>query len=250
MCTPVPPTGHWHDDYERGRPSWPVEVVDVGGSPPTATVLELGAGTGKLTELLVGKFDRVIAVEPDEGMRALLTARAPAAEVLPGGAEDIPTTDASVDAVFVAEAFHLFDGERAVAEIARVLEPHGLLVLLWNIPAGPTRPSIAAAEQVLLDRAPPDLAYDPVDLNTRRYASGEWRAPFEDAPFDDFQEARFANPQTIDRDGLVAFFESMGWVGHLPDFERLALLERVRSLLDDTEYRRSWETHVHWTRLA
>jgi SAM-dependent methyltransferase len=250
MCTPVPPTGHWHEDYERGRPGWPIEVLDVGGLPATATVLELGAGTGKLTRLLVGRFDRVIAVEPDAGMRALLSPRAHGAEVLAGAAEEIPMADASVDAVFVAEAFHTFDGERAVVEIARVLKPHGLLVLMWNIPAGPTRPSLAAAEQLLLDRAPADLAHDPVDLNTRRYSSGEWRAPFADAPFDEFQEARVANPQTIDREGVLAFFESMGWVGHLPDSERLPLLERVRSLLDAPEYHRSWETHVYWTRLA
>lgn len=250
MSTPVPPTGHWHDDYERGRPGWPIEVLDVGDLPGTATVLELGAGTGKLTGLLLDRFDRVIAVEPDEGMRALLSPRASGAEVLAGAAEGIPMADASADAVFVAEAFHTFDGERAVAEIARVLKPQGLLVLMWNIPAGPSRPSIAAAEQLLLDRAPAGLAYDPVDLNPRRYSSGAWRAPFTDSPFDEFQEARVANPQSIDQEGVVAFFESMGWVGHLPDSVRLPLLDRVRSLLDASEYRRSWETHVHWTRLT
>lgn len=213
-------------------------------------MLELGPGTGKLTQLLVGRFDRVIVVEPDEGMRALLSPRAPGAEVLAGAAEDVPVAGASVDAVFVAEAFHAFDGERAVVEIARALKPQGLLVLMWNLPGGPTRPSIAAAEQLLLDRAPADLIYDPVDLNTRRYSSGEWRAPFTDSPFDEFQEARVPNPQKTDREGLMAFFESMGWVGHLPESERLPLLARVRSLLDAPEYHRSWETHVYWTRRA
>jgi SAM-dependent methyltransferase len=227
-----------------------MEVLDLGRVTASATVLDLGAGTGKLTRLLVGRFDRVIAVEPDEEMRALLSSHAPGAEVLAGAAEEIPLADGSVDAVFVAEAFHAFDGERAVTEIARVLKPQGLLTLLWNIPAGPTRPSIAAAERLLLDRAPAELAYDPVDLNTRRYSSGEWRASFVDSPFDEFQEVRIANPQRIDGDGLVAFFESMGWVGHLPESERLALLGRVRSLLDAAEYHRSWETRAYWTRLA
>src|SRR5687767_8528508 len=114
MCTPVPPTGHWHEDYERGRPGWPLEVLDVGDVPATATVLELGAGTGKLTRLLIGRFGRVIALEPDEAMRALLARLAPGAKLVAGVAEDIPLADASVDAVFAAEAFHAFDGERAV----------------------------------------------------------------------------------------------------------------------------------------
>jgi SAM-dependent methyltransferase len=246
---PVPPTGHWHDDYERGRPGWPCAVLGVGGLAATAAVLDLGAGTGKLTRVLLSRFDRVIAVEPDEQMRALLSACS-GAEVLAGSAEALPLADASMDGVFVAEAFHGFDGTRAVAEIARVLKPAGLLALMWNLPAAPTTPSIAAAERLLLDRAPRDLSYDPVDLNTKRYATGEWRTSFADSPFGEFQEAQFSNPQTIDKEGLVAFIESMGWIGHLPESERLPLLEQVRSLLDAPEYRRSWETHVHWTLLA
>jgi SAM-dependent methyltransferase len=247
---PVPPTGHWHEDYERGRPGWPPEVLDVTGLSPAATVLDLGAGTGKLTRLLVPRFSRVICVEPDEAMRALLSPLCPSADVLAGSAEDIPLAEASVDGVFVAEAFHGFDDERALAEIARVLKPRGPLVLMWNLPAGQTAPSIAALEQLLIDRAPTGLAYDPVDLNTRRYASGEWRVAFGDSPFEELQEARFPNLQTVDREGLVAFFESMGWFGELPASERLPLVEQLRSLLDAPEYRRSWETHVHWTRLA
>ena len=247
---PVPPTGRWHEDYERGRPGWPTAVIDVAELPPTAIVLDLGAGTGKLTRLLVPRFSSVISVEPDDAMRDLLSRLCPGTEMLAGGAEAIPLPNASVDAVFVAEAFHGFDAEPALAEIARVLEPRGRLVVMWNLPAGPTSPSIAAAEQLLIDRAPASLGYDPVDLNTRRYASGEWRAAFDDSPFEELQEARFPNPQTVDREELIAFFESMGWFGDLPESERLPLLEEVRSLLNAPEYRRSWETHVYWTRLA
>ena len=242
----------WPEDYERGRPGWPPEVVDVPGLPPTATVLELGAGTGKLTRLLALTFDRVIAVEPADAMRRLLVTHCPEAEALAGSAEEIAVEDASVDAVFAAEAFHRFDGERALAEIARVLRPRGVLVLLWNLPAGPTEPSIAAAERFLQERAPGDraeLGYDPVDLNTTRYESGAWREPFAASPFEELQEARLSNPQTVDRDGLVAFFASMGWIGDLPDAERLPLLDAVRSLLGAGEYRRQWATNVHWTRL-
>ena len=243
---------HWPEDYERGRPGWPVGVVDVPGLPPTATVLELGAGTGKLTRLLVRAFGRVVAVEPAEAMRRLLAPLCPDAEALAGTAQEIPLADASVEAVFAAEAFHLFDDERSLAEIARVLRRRGALVLMWNLPAGPTEPSIVAAEQLLTERGPKpgEVSYDPLDLRGPRYAFGEWGLAFAKSSFEPLQEARLPNPQTIDRDGLVAFFASMGWLADLPDEDRLPLLDQVRSLLTAAEYRRLWETNIHWTRLA
>src|ERR671923_1069516 len=84
----------WPEDYERGRPGWPPEVVDVPGLPATATVLELGAGTGKLTRLLVPRFVRVVAVEPEDTMRRLLVRHCPDAEAATGSAEEIPVGDA------------------------------------------------------------------------------------------------------------------------------------------------------------
>ena len=241
----------WADDYERGRPGYPSEAVEIAGVAASATVLDLGAGTGKLTRVLVTAFDRVVAVEPADAMRAQLAALCPEADTLAGSAEEIPLADVSVDAVFAAEAFHWFDGERALPEIARVLPSGGALVLMWNLPVGPSQPSIAAVEKLLsarsLDRA--ELGYDPLDLNTTRYESGAWRVAFEAAPFEELQETRLLYEQTVDRDGLVAFFASMGWVADLPDDERLPLLDEVKSLLDADEYRRPWETHVCWTRL-
>jgi SAM-dependent methyltransferase len=238
----------WPEDYERGRPSYPPEVVDVPGLPLTSTVLDLGAGTGKLTRLLVTTFSGVVAVEPAQAMRRLLATNCQEAQVLAGSAEEIPLADASIDAVFAAEAFHWFDGERALTEIARVLRPRGTLVLMWNLPAGPTEPSIASVDRLVRERAPRDLEYDPSDLNAARYASGEWRAAFAGSPFEELQEARLLNPQTLSRDDLVAFLASMGWIADLPDVHRLPLLEKIRSLLSADEYRRPWETHVCWTR--
>jgi ubiquinone/menaquinone biosynthesis C-methylase UbiE len=240
----------WPEDYERGRPSYPSEVVDVACLPAASTVLDLGAGTGKLTRLLVTKFGRVVAVEPAEAMRRQLATLSPEAELLAGSAEEIPLADASVDAVFAAEAFHWFDGERAVAEIARVLRPRGALVLMWNLPAGPTEPSIGAVDQLVRELAPRNLEYNPGDLNSTRYASGEWRAALAGSPFEELREARLPNPQTLDRDGFVAFLASMGWIADLPDADRLPLLDTIRALLDADEYRRPWETHVYWTRLS
>ncbi|MGI8421042.1 MAG: class I SAM-dependent methyltransferase [Gaiellaceae bacterium] len=186
----------WPEDYERGRPGWPPGVVDVPGLPPPATVLELGAGTGKLTRLLVAAFDRVVAVEPADAMRLLLVPLCPDAEALAGTAQEIPLAEASVDAVFAAEAFHTFDGERALAEIARVLRPRGALVLMWNLPAGPTAPSIAAVERLLSERGPKpgEVSYDPLDLRGPSYRFREWGLAFAESLFEPLQEARLPNP--------------------------------------------------------
>lgn len=242
----------WPEDYERGRPGWPPGVVDLPGLPATATALELGAGTGKLTRLLVSRFSRLIAVEPADAMRRVLVAICPQAELLAGTAQEIPLADASVDAVFAAEAFHWFDDARALAEIARVLRPRGALVLMWNLPGGPWEPSIANVEQLLHERGPKpgEVNYDPLDLAGPGVASGEWRLAFAESPFEPLRKTRLPNPQTLDRDGLVAFFASMGWIADLPDEARLPLLDEVRSLLAAAEYRRLWETQAHWTRLA
>ncbi|MFL5910060.1 MAG: class I SAM-dependent methyltransferase [Gaiellaceae bacterium] len=242
---------HWPEDYERGRPGWPAAVVDVPDLSPSATVLELAAGTGKLTRLLVPTFRRVVAVEPAQAMRRLLAQHCPAAEVLDGSAEEIPLPAGSVDAVFVAEAFNHFDGPRAVVEIARVLRPGGAVVLMWNLPAGPWEPSIAKVEQLLGERIGKlgELSYDPLDLGGSQYTSLEWRRVFAGSPFEPVREARLENPQVVDRDGLVAFLASMGWIADLPDSTRLPLLDQVTSMLAAREYRRTWETHVHWTRL-
>ena len=104
-------------------------------------------------------------------------------------------------------------------------------------PGGADEPSIAAAEQFLNERIPnrDELGHDPLDLNSSRYASGEWRLAFPESPFEEPQEARLPNPQTLDRDGLVAFFASMGWIADFPDVERLPLLDEVRSLLAKAE---------------
>jgi SAM-dependent methyltransferase len=248
------PTGsrdRWPEDYDRGRPGWPPAVVELPGVPAEATVVDLGAGTGKLTRLLVERFRRVIAVEPAAEMRALLAKRLSRVSVLGGTAHDIALAEASVDAVFVAQAFHWFDDERALVEIARVLNCGGSLVVMWNEPAGPFEPTVAAAESLLNEHVPEGFSgYDPLDLGSARYASGDWRAAFAGQPFEPLQDALIPNLQTLDREGLVAFYASMGWFADLPDADRLPLLDRVRSLLEHDEYRRLWQTHLHWTSLT
>lgn len=124
------------DAYERGRPDFPAEAVEfliqTLNIHQGSHVLDLAAGTGKLTRRLVPTGAKLTAVEPVEGMRRKFSALLPGVEILEGTAEAIPLAGGSVDAVAVAQAFHWFDGPRALAEIHQVLKPEGRLGLVWT----------------------------------------------------------------------------------------------------------------------
>lgn len=120
-------------EYERARPSYPQEAVDWLVPDGVGTVLDLGAGSGKLTRSLVAKGLDVVAVEPDDVMRAALASALPSVRALKGTAEDIPLPDASVDMITAAQSWHWVDEARALPEAARVLKPGGSLALIWNI---------------------------------------------------------------------------------------------------------------------
>jgi len=118
--------------YDKGRPSYPEAAVDWLLPVGAATVLDLGAGTGKLTRRLVARGLDVVAVEPSERMRGQLTRALPAVRALAGSAEQIPLPDGAVEVVLVAQAWHWVDVDRAVPEVARVLAAGGRLGLVWN----------------------------------------------------------------------------------------------------------------------
>ncbi len=123
-------------EYERHRPEYPVEAIrwaaDRLGLAAGARVLDLGAGTGKLTRGLVAVGFDVVAVEPGDPMREQLRAALPAVEALAGSAEEIPLPDASVDGVAAGQAYHWFDPPRALPQLHRVLRERGGVALLWN----------------------------------------------------------------------------------------------------------------------
>lgn len=122
---------------------------------------------------------------------------------------------------------------------------------MWNVPAGPWDPPIGPVERLLLGRLPhADVGSYPLDLGGLQRVRGDWRGSFSAAGFEPVRNTRLPNPQTLDREGVVAFFASMGWIADLADDERLPLLDQVRSLLTANTYRRTWETDVHWTQLA
>lgn len=216
------------EDYERGRPGWPPEMLE---RVEASTVLDLAAGTGKLTAQLVERYERVIAVEPLASMRAILERNAPAADCLPGSAERIPLDDASVDGVFVANAFHWFDSAAAVREIARVLRPGGTLLVCWDEWRRPWElPEEArAAIREVSGRLPPP--------GGPKVLTGAWRAGFADAPFSTPVEHAYDFVCTSDREGVASYYVSVSSMGALPADERAALKGLLLDLLPEREYR-------------
>jgi SAM-dependent methyltransferase len=235
-------------EYERGRPEWPEELVDrvVGalGLSRNTTVLDLGAGTGKLTRLLVTRFERVVAVEPDHAMRELLEKLVPAADSRAGSAEAIPLGDEDVDAAFSGEAFHWFASSATLAELERVLHPHGALAIFWNIFLDGEPPLPDDAEAVLDDAfargGTPGLA---------RVLSGKWREPLAVSRFGELHEDELERVVATDREGWIANMLSVSSIAYQPDEDRAALAERLRELVPPGEMRRRYRTVAYWTRL-
>jgi SAM-dependent methyltransferase len=206
------------DAYERGRPGYPDAAVDrLVAALPGRHVVDLAAGTGKLTRALVARGLDVVAVEPVAEMRAAI---APPASAHDGSAEAIPLPDDSVDAVTVAQAFHWFDGPRALREIHRVLAPGGVLALIWN-----RRDSTDELQGRLT------ALLEPLRGGVPAHRDDAWRAAIEDsALFGALREETFANEQAVDADGLADRVGSISFVGAMGERRRAALLADVRAL--------------------
>ncbi|HSE08507.1 MAG TPA: class I SAM-dependent methyltransferase [Nocardioidaceae bacterium] len=139
--------GEVAEEYDRWRPSYPAAAVDWLAPAAPARVADVGAGTGKLTELLLARGLEVDSVEPDERMLGVLGRNNPAARRHHSSSSRIPVEDGALDAVLVADAWHWFDPGPTIREVRRVLKPGGWLGLVWNVAAEP----IYAWERVLAD---------------------------------------------------------------------------------------------------
>jgi ubiquinone/menaquinone biosynthesis C-methylase UbiE len=227
--------------YDRVRPEYPEEALDLLSSElgldESATVLDLAAGTGKLTRPLAKRFARVIAVEPNDAMRSLIHG----VEAHAGAAERIPLEDASVDAVYVGEAFHWFDGPAALHEIARVLRPRGGLALLWKMWWEVEPPIPEEALELLSD---PFVRYG----RSAKAHGDEWREAFEESPFDPLREEALADEAEVGSDLLVDMYLTGSSIALLAEAERDALGARLRELLGG-RYRIPISVELAWTRL-
>lgn len=211
-------------EYERGRPDYPhaaidhlVDRLDIG---PSSTVLDLGAGTGKLTRQLVPTGATVVAIEPVAGMRDQLRANVPGVEVIDCTAEQISWPDDDADAVVAGQAFHWFDAPRALADIHRVLRERGGLGLIWN----------KRDERVAWVARLGEIM-EPYETNEPRHGRGDWRAVVADVGlFTDLEEAEFPHRQLLDVDGLVDRVTSVSFIAIQPADVRARIVDDVTAL--------------------
>ena len=206
------------DAYERGRPSFPREAAAWLAGPEPVTVLELGAGTGKLTRELVALGHDVHATDPDPAMLKVLTRHLPDTRVSEGSAEEIPAPDRSVDVVVAAQCFHWFDLDRALPEIARVLRPGGHVALTWNvrnerIPWVRRLGTLIGSQEQLVDESAEPLVLSEL--------------------FGFVEEATFTHWQEINRDSIRDLVLSRSNVATLEPAAREAKLAEVIAFYDD-----------------
>ena len=228
-------------EYDRGRPGYPREAITwILGADPV-DVLDLGAGTGKLTAALAGAGHRVTAVEPLAEMRAVLEIRGGDVRVLAGTAERLPLGDQTMDAVLVGAAFHWFDHEAALAEVARVLRASGTLALLGNT-FDTSVPWVARLREIL----------GPATLGR----PGHWPSPERlERSFAEVRDAEFAHVQSVDLPQLRDYASSRSGFAVLAEDERRARLDEIDALWERTpalsgsaDARLPWFTRVRCAR--
>jgi SAM-dependent methyltransferase len=210
--------------YDKIRPEYPDAGVDILvrelGIARGRIVVDVGAGTGKLTRALVRTGATLIAVEPLAEMRERLAERVPLAVPFEGTAEEMALRDASADAITVAQAFHWFDGDRALAEFHRVLKPGGRLGLIWNV--RDRRTAWVAAFDGLVDAVDPDRP---------DHQTAKWRAAFDrTALFGPLQERGVEHAQTLTPAEIAERAATVSSIASLPDREREGVLDRFREL--------------------
>ena len=201
--------------YERARPSYPQQAVDWLLESQPRRVLDLGAGTGKLTRLLAGRAEVLHAVDPSANMLAQLAEAVPRALTAVGTAEAIPLPDDSVDAVLVAQAWHWVDPVRAVPEVRRVLAPGGVLGLIWNL-RDDSATWVRELTAVIHGSAAEEFVTDdelPSDLGPVERSVVPWDRPF-------------------DRQLLLDLVASRSYVISAPAAERAEILQGVDHMLD------------------
>jgi SAM-dependent methyltransferase len=240
--------GSTTDLYERIRPEYPDAAVDILlgelGIGRGRIVVDVGAGTGKLTRVLARTGATVIAVEPLAKMRDRLAENVPLAVPFDGTAEHMALRDGSAHAITVAQAFHWFDGDRALAEFHRVLAPGGKVGLLWNVRDRRT-PWVDAWDRIV----------DRVDPDRPDHTSGAWRRSFDRTTlFGPLDAREVAYAQALTPSEIVDRAASVSSIASLPEPERERILDEFRELAATHPDIRGRETvtlpyltKVYWT---
>jgi SAM-dependent methyltransferase len=214
--------------YASGRPGYPAEIatwlIERAGLPTAARVLDLGAGTGELTAILLGAGLSVSAAEPSAPMRAVLTSRFPELEVSEERAEHLGDAAGSFDLVTAANALHWFEPRVAFPEIARVLREGACLAVIWNVPDLEDR--LQAELEELRGLLP---------AGTRLTAWEEEGVPFWDEFFETVAERTWKHHHHLTPDGIQDFVGSWSAVANLSEDERRPVLERVREITGEDE---------------
>ena len=213
--------------YEAARPSYPAEavarIVGLGRIGPGRQVVDLAAGTGKLTRLLVPTGADIVAVEPVAAMRERLRELVPGLDVRDGTAEALPLDDRSIDVITAAQAFHWFDPPVALAEMRRVLRRHGHVFLVWNV-RDRRHDWVRRFGDLLVDDPDAERPYDSYyDVDYPRVIG-------EAGGFTSVELWTHDWEQPCDPGMLVARAESVSVVGSLPEGDRRRVLDRVRDL--------------------
>lgn len=209
------------EEYDLARPEWPVEVARWFVPEDAALVVELGAGTGKLTRAVAELGVRVIAVEPDARMRAILLGNG--LEGVEGSAEQVPIADGEADAIVAGSAMHWFDLDRALPEFHRVLRPGGRLGFGWNGRDG-RQPTIAAMNEAIYSRA----------ADRTKWRERGWEAEVTAAGglFADIEQRTFEHVLELPRDALDAHLWSYATIASLPEPDRAQVFADVAEILD------------------
>lgn len=225
--------------YDRGRPEYAPAVVGAIVAelaiPPSAPVLDLAAGTGKLTRALRAAGLDVTAVEPQPELRELLAASVGAERVREGLAEAIPLPDDSVAAVTVADAFHWFDQALALAEIRRVLRPGGGLAVCTVVPDWSGASWAQEVGDLMVGLRPEHPGFDRQPWQEVLRADAGWSGP---------RELRITTQQPTSPQRLVDYVASVSWIASLPEAERAATLARVDAIVRAGETPAELPVHV------